>query len=205
MTEAYEDRARRGGADAVREASRFFTGEDAVHVALRKVAHRLDEARIAYVVVGGMALNAHGYRRTTVDVDVLVTAEGLDRVKAALTGLGYLPPFEHSRQLRDTETGVRIEFLVSGGFPGDGKPKPITFPDPVEAGVLIDGIRYVGLERLLEMKLASGMSHPGRLKDLADVQELIKIKGLPLTLAADLHPHVRAEYERLWHGAHGSS
>ena len=52
-------------------------------------------------------------------------------------GLGYIPPFTGSKNLRDTEHGVRIEFLIAGEFPGDGKPKPVAFPDPAEAGVEI--------------------------------------------------------------------
>ncbi|MEZ0266988.1 MAG: hypothetical protein ACAI43_19840 [Phycisphaerae bacterium] len=111
------------------ELSKFFEGTDAVHESLRRIAAKLDELKIPYAVAGGMALNAHGYRRATVDVDVLVSPDGLARVHAALEGLGYVPPFAGNKQLRDTQTSVRIEFLVAGGFPGDGKPKPVAFPD----------------------------------------------------------------------------
>ena len=40
-------------------------------------------------------------------------------------------------------------------------------------------IRFVPIETLIELKLASGMSAPHRLKDLADVLELIRISKLP--------------------------
>jgi hypothetical protein len=43
---------------------------------------------------------------------------------------------------RDTERGVRVEFLVAGDFPGDGGPKPVAFPDPGTCSVELDGIRY---------------------------------------------------------------
>ena len=72
----------------------------------------------------------HGYRRFTEDVDLLVTREGLKEIHRKLEGLGYLPPFQGSKNLRDTEHGVKIEFLVTGEFPGDGKPKPVAFPAP---------------------------------------------------------------------------
>ncbi len=198
MTENYEDRARRGGADAVHDIGRFFAGGDAVHLALKKIAGRLDALAIPYAVVGGMALNAHGYRRATVDVDVLVTSEGLSEIHRKLEGLGYLPPFKDSKHLRDTENGVKIEFLVTGGFPGDGKPKPVAFPDPANVGVVVEGIRYVNLETLLEMKLASGMSNPARRKDLADVQEVIKELKLDSAVAERLNPYVRPMYAQLW-------
>ena len=54
----------------------------------------------------------------------------LSAIHAKLEGLGYVPPFSGSKNLRDTEHGVRIEFLIAGEFPGDGKPKPVAFPEP---------------------------------------------------------------------------
>ena len=109
-----------------------------------------------------------------------------------------MPPFSGSKNLRDTATQVRIEFLVTGRFPGDGKPKPVAFPDPAREGIDIDGIRYVGLVSLLELKLASGMSAPHRLKDLADAQELIRVLKLPREFADRLNPYVRQRFEELW-------
>lgn len=47
------------------------------------------------------------------------------------------------------------------------------------------------LEKLIELKLASGMTAPHRLKDLADVQELVKIKNLTADFAEELNPFVR--------------
>jgi hypothetical protein len=203
VVESYEDRMRKGGEAALRSAERFFMRDDEVHRSLRKISARLEEVGIPYAVVGGMALVAHGYRRTTLDVDVLLPAEALPRVHAALGGLGYTPPFEGSRDLRDTETGVRIEFLVAGEFPGDGRPKPVAFPDPARTSVVIDGIRYVGLETLVELKLASGITNPGRIRDLADVQELIRVLGLDAGFVEDLDPYVRSKYLELLAGVSG--
>src|SRR5207237_3277228 len=119
-----EDRARRGGATAIEEVERFFMKDDAVHKALRNITARLEELGIPYAVAGGMALVGHGYRRTTVDVDILVKPDGLVAIHQRLEGLGYVPPFAGSKNLRDVESGVRLEFLVSGQCPGDGKPRP---------------------------------------------------------------------------------
>jgi hypothetical protein len=63
--------------------------------------------------------------------------------------------------------------------------------------VEIDGVNFVSLEKLIELKLASGISAPHRLKDLADVQELIRIRGLDADFAARLNPYVRAKYLEL--------
>jgi hypothetical protein len=143
-----------------------------------------------------MALFFHGYRRFTEGVDIVVTAEGLQQLHQHLEGLGYVPLFPGSRGLRDAEYGVRIEFLVSGDYPGDGKPKPVTFPDPA-AAVEVEGLRFLGLVKLVELKLASGTS-PGRRKDLGDVQELIRLLKLSAAFAEQLHPSVRSMYHELW-------
>jgi len=127
----------------------------------------------------------------------LMTAEGLKAVHRALEGLGYVPPFKASKQLRDVETSVRIEFLVSGQYPGDGKPKPVSFPDPKDVAVVVDGVRYIGLTTLVELKLASGMTNAARLKDLADVQELIKVLKLPREFGEKLNSYVRGKFEEL--------
>ncbi len=144
-----------------------------------------------------MALVAHGYRRTTDSVELLITPDGLERAHDKLVGLGYRPAFEKSKNLRDTRTGVQIELITAGGFPGDGKPKPVAFPDPDTVAEEIDGIRYVNLPTLVELKLASGMTNPGRLRDLADVQELIRTLKLGDDFAEGLHPYVQQKFREL--------
>lgn len=196
--EAFEEKSRRGGATAMAEVDQFFMKQGSVYTALRNIAARLDELNVPYAVAGGMALVGHGYERTTVDVDILVSPAGLVELHRGLEGLGYVPPFAGSKNLRDVATGVRIEFLVSGQFPGDGKPKPIVFPDPASAGVEIEGIRYLRLDKLIELKLASGLTNALRLKDLADVQELIRAVRPPRELAERLDSTVRQTYLDYW-------
>jgi hypothetical protein len=198
---SHEQIMQKGGTAAIEEAGRFFMKEGAVHITLRRITAKLTELDIPHAVAGGMALVAHGYDRTTVDVDVLVDPDGLRRLHQALQGLGYVLPFTGSRNLRDTQTGVRIEFLVAGQFPGDGIPKPVAFPDPAAVSVEIDGIRYIGLPALVELKLASGMTGGiPRLKDLADVVALIQNLELPLEFEHHLNEYVRPKYEELWQG-----
>ena len=183
------------------EGSRHFEEQSAVFQALHKIAHRLKSLEIPYAIVGGMALFRHGLRRFTEDVDILVTREGLKTIHEKLEGLGYLPPFPSSKHLRDTQLGVRIEFLTTGEYPGDGRKKPVSFPDPKAVSFEADGIHYINLPKLVELKLASGMTNPGRLKDLSDVLELIKALDLPGEFAEQLDPFVRGKYEELWKGA----
>jgi hypothetical protein len=194
---AFDLKMRQGGDAAVREAAKFFMRDDPVYQTLRGVTARLQELKIPYAVVGGMALVAHGYDRTTADVDILVTAQGLQQVHAQLEALGFVSPFAGSKNLKDVQTNVRIEFLVTGQFPGDGKPKPVAFPDPSVAGMLIGDIHYLRLEYLIEIKLASGMTNAGRLKDLADVQELIRILKLGDDFDQTIAPSVRQKFREL--------
>jgi hypothetical protein len=190
---------------AMDEGDRYFRKDNEVFRSLRKITSRLDTLGISYAVVGGMALGAHGHHRFTVDVDLLVTADGLRSIHEALEGLGYVPPFAGSKQLRDVENGVRIEFLVTGQFPGDGKPKPVAFPDPADVATRIDGIAYLALPKLVELKLASGLTGGvTRLKDLADVVALIETLGLPAEFAEGLDPYVRPKYLELWQGLRDS-
>ena len=93
---------------------------------------------------------------------------------------------------------MKVEFLVTGEFPGDGKPKPFAFPDPAAVSEEFDGVRYVGLPTLIEMKLASGMSNVNRVKDIADVQELIKLLDFPASFAGRLQEFVRPKFVELW-------
>lgn len=184
------------------EGSRHFEGTSAVQQSLRKITQRLQELSIPYAVAEGMALFAHGFRRFTEDVDVLVTRQGLKRIHRELGGLGYVEPFERSKHLRDAESGVKIEFLVTGDYPGDGKPKPVAFPDPESVAVERDGIKYLDLPALVELKLASGMTSSERMKDLADVQELIRILELPEDFSLPLNPFVRTKYREIWNAVH---
>ncbi|MGP0062735.1 MAG: hypothetical protein ACLQGP_03915 [Isosphaeraceae bacterium] len=194
----YEQLLARDPRWALSEGSRHFEGKSAVFDALRKITDRLNGMGVPYAVVGGMALFQHGLRRFTEDVDILVTKEDLRRIHNELEGLGYLPPYARSKHLRDTELGVRIEFLTTGEYRGDGKEKPVAFPNPASVSFNSDGVNYLNLPTLVELKLASGMTNAGRMKDLSDVLELIKNLNLPAEFADQLNPYMRCKYLELW-------
>ncbi len=205
QTLPYEKRLDADRRWALSEGSKHFEGRSAVEATLRAITKRLVDLGIPHAVAGGMALFQHGFRRFTEDVDILVTKESLKRIHESLEGLGYLPPFANSKNLRDTATGVRIEFLITGEYPGDGKPKPVSFPDPAAVSVDLDGIQCVDLPRLVELKLASGMTGGlPRLKDFADVVAVIQSLDLSRDFADELNPYVREKYIELWDGIQAS-
>ncbi|MSP60771.1 MAG: hypothetical protein EXR72_10595 [Myxococcales bacterium] len=176
----------------------YFVGKSPVHAAAEQIARHLDEEGIDYAIAGALSLGVHGYVRFTDDVDVLLTRDGLDRFKAKWLGRGYVNLREGGRPVRDALHGVKIDFLIAGDYPGDGKPKPVRFPDPATAAIPSGTFRVLALPTVVELKLASGLSAPHRAKDLIDIQELIRAAKLPLELADQLDSSVEAKYRELW-------
>jgi hypothetical protein len=186
-------------------ADDFFMKKGIVFETMRRLAQRLEAEGIPYAVIGGMALAAHGYVRMTLDVDVLLTPEGLARFREKLVGRGYVADFpDAAKSFRDSETNVKVEIITAGEFPGDGLPKPVCFPEPKDQTVEEDDVLVINLEKLIELKLASGLSATHRMRDLADVQDLIIALNLPLELKDELDISVRPEYQRIWEAANKS-
>ena len=180
------------------EALDFFAGRGMVNQTLRTLAQDLAARGIDYAIIGAVALNQHGYRRFTADIGLLLTQEGLEKFRQELVGRGYRPAFTGAqKKFRATAENVPVDIITSGEYPGDGLPKPVRFPEPGAVTVVIDGINTIALHKLVELKLASGMSAAHRLKDLADVQELIKVKRLDAGFAELLDPSVRVKFIEL--------
>ncbi len=193
-----EELQRRSLIDRYGEVSRYFMRQGKLNIALANITRDLKEHGIDYMVIGALALFEHGYVRLTEDIDLVLTPQGLAAFHNELIGLGYLPAFPGARKrLRSTAEGITVEIMLTGEYPGDGKPKPVAIPEPSGASTEINGIKVVTLEKLIELKLASGISAPHRLKDLADVQELIKIRDLPENFAERLDPYVREKFLEL--------
>lgn len=183
---------------AYEEGMAFFRGQGMLNQALLRLVADLERNGIAYAVIGAIALNRHGYERFTVDIDVLMTKEGLQKFRDQLVGLGYRPAFPGAtKQFKSSQDNVRVEIITAGEYPGDGKPKAVVFPDPSEASEVIAGVRTISLPKLIELKLASGMTALDRLKDLADVQEMIKAKGLKEDFAEKLDESVQGKFREL--------
>jgi hypothetical protein len=202
----YEARLQDDYLALLKEASNYYMARGDVFTTLQNLARRLDEEKIPYALVDGLALAAHGFVRMTQDVDLLMTREGLETFKHKLLGRGYGLAFSGAQKtFRDTETQVRIEILITGDYPGDGKPKPVSFPDPSTVYTERGGMRVIPMETLIELKLASGMSAPHRLRDLADVQDLIVTLKLPIEFGGSLDASVRETFRQLWRSSQEDS
>jgi predicted nucleotidyltransferase len=147
---------------------------------LRELLERLTAAKVSFVLVGGLAVNAWGYLRATRDVDVVPepSKENLARLDALLAELGgkvdvggrLLESDAISTFLR---TGDRTLVVTDLGRVDvlQGLPQVPTFEvlDAEASDVQIDGlaVRVCSLEHLLAMKRASE-----RPRDRDDVEAL---------------------------------
>ena len=179
----------------------YLVDSSPLQKAAGEIARHLTEMGIDYAIAGALCLAAHGVSRATEDVDVLISREGLQRFKEAWLGRGYVDLRPGGKGVRDTANGVKVDFLLAGDFPGDGKPKPVSFPEPGAVSVEAGRFKVVSLPRFVELKLASGMTAPHRLQDLADVLRLIEAAHLPRDLEASLNPYVRPKFLELWQSA----
>jgi len=175
--------------EALKQVDMFFQRRDPVHKSLNRIVKRLEKAGIAYVVVGGLAVLAHRYERTTNDVDLLLTPEGLAEFRKRFVPKNYGTVPKRSRRFVDKTSEVNVDILVTGGVPGQGTPTPIRFPDPNEVGEVINNVRVVNLRTLIELKLAAR-----RHQDFADVVKLIRHNDLDESFAESLHRSVRRDY-----------
>jgi hypothetical protein len=173
----------------LKEISMFFQGKDDVHKTMRRLVKRLEKAEIPYAILGGMAVNAHRYERTTGDVDVLLTQDGLEEFKKQFVPKQYSTVEGRPRRFVDRVNKVTLDVLVTGRFPGSGRPGPIAFPDPSAVSEIIRKVCVVDLVTLIQLKLAAR-----RYRDFGDVVELIRFNNLDEAFAERLHHSVRRDY-----------
>jgi len=173
----------------LKEIDLFFEGRGREHQTLRRLVQRLEKGDIPYAVMGAMAVNAHGADRTTKDVDVLVTQEGLDRFRQRYVGKSYDPVAGRPRRFVEKRSQISVDFLVTGRFPGSGKPGPIAFPDPEAVSQKIKNANVVTLPQLIQLKLAAR-----RHQDFGDVVLLIRVHNLDESFVDHLHPSVRGDF-----------
>ena len=139
----------------LRELDMFFQGRDPVHKTMRRLVKRLDKANIPYAIVGGMAVFFHDHRRATDGVDVLLTREGLEEFQKRFVGKYYERMAGRGRRFVDRASQEKLDVLVTGLFPGSGKPGPIAYPNPADVREEIDELQMVNLRTLIELKLAA--------------------------------------------------
>jgi hypothetical protein len=154
------------------------------------IVRALNDADVRYLVVGGLAVNAHGYVRMTMDIDLVIelSPDNIIRGLNALMAIGYrfsvpVTPEafadETSRERWRNEKGMMVLKLWSDLHRSTVIDvfvfEPFDFPDELQKACWIDVAEhvqapFVSYETLLAMKRDAA-----RPKDLLDVQELQKL------------------------------
>ena len=169
------------------------TGTSGIVASARAAVAVLAEHDIPHLIVGGLAVQEHGYPRVTIDVDIVVpdVLEAVEWLTDHWNNKFSRVP-EVSNHVEDQENGVKIKLLSAGEVLKRGCQIP--FPQPVEA---TGQLQIVSLEELVSLKLDSWNNSPNRrIRDKTDVIELI----LRRKLARDLgvNPLVRTLYTDTW-------
>lgn len=169
------------------------TGTSGVLETARTAVAVLADHDIPHLIVGGVAVQEHGYPRVTIDVDIVVpdVLEAAEFLTASLTGPFFGVPDVHGR-LEDRRNGVLINLLPAGKVLKHGCKVPFPTPDEVT-----EQLQIVKLEELISLKLDSWHGSPVRRhRDKSDVIELITRRKLPRDLG--VNPAIRALYLETW-------
>jgi hypothetical protein len=174
---------------------RETTGTTGVLLTAQTAAGTLADHLLTHLVVGGIAVQEHGYPRVTTDVDLVVmdVLEAVDFLTGDFNG-PLVPIKDVADRVQDRRNGTMVDLLPAGRVWKRGCKVP--FPQPTVAS---DQLQIVRLEDLISLKLDSWSNTPlRRLRDKTDVIELIVRRNLPRDLA--VAPAIQHHYLDLWDG-----
>lgn len=143
---------------------------------LKKLLELLNKHHVKYLIIGGVAVNFHGYNRTTGDVDIWL--EPTNENKAVL--VKALSPYYEEEDIEELESRdftkpvvfkigeqpFRVDLLtvISGARFEDAFKKRVYFEYQKNK------IPFISLEDLIVVKMVTG-----RTQDKADVEALVKV------------------------------
>lgn len=149
---------------------------------LTEIVTELKAAKINYMIVGGYAVNFHGYSRNTVDIDLIIklTLANLKKVEKILNGLGMVSklPIDAASVFNFREEYIKNRNMIAWNFYSEENPTDqvdilITHDvsdfkaEKFKVGDMI--FKVISKDDLIAMKKESA-----REKDLLDIKELLK-------------------------------
>lgn len=145
----------------------------------------LAEAGVDCLLIGGFAVNYHGYTRNTLDVDFMIVAERLERVRSVMITAGFTNVVieEPASFFSAPDSPWRVDFLHV-----DADTMRRLMARAIPARVYGFDVRVPALKDLLAMKMHSLSCDPARRmgKDLTDIAYLIVLNHLELP--TDIEP-----------------
>ena len=154
------------------------------------IVQALNEAKVRYLIVGGIAVNAHGFLRFTKDVDLVIqlSQANIEAALRALESIGYFPAQPVSAQQfadpavreswrkdkqmlvlkmwSDSHRETPLDIFVYEPFDFDAEYQlAYSESDPDTANA-----RFVSIPTLIAMK-----TEAGRPQDLIDIEKLRQI------------------------------
>ena len=154
---------------------------------LRTILHALNNNNIRYLIVGGVAVNIHGYQRMTQDLDLVIQLmpENIINALSTLEEIGYRPSIPVTKQqfadpkirnqwietkhmevlalISDQHPDTTLDIFVTEPFNFDNEYKN---SDMVQLDQNLN-VRIVSIRTLIKMK-----DHAGRDRDKDDIQHL---------------------------------
>jgi hypothetical protein len=143
----------------------------------REFLQLLNKHEVDYLLIGGVAVNLHGYHRSTGDFDVFIgsTAENKQKLVAAIEEFGYDPRDYQERKIDEITMFTLGERDKKGHIELTNRIAGITFDEAFQRVQIkeVEGIsvKFFHYDDLIKSKMAAG-----RFKDLSDVENLRQIK-----------------------------
>jgi hypothetical protein len=163
---------------------------------LRRAVSALADRGIPSLVVGGYAVQEHGYARFTSDVGLIVPDVAAARAALSINGFRENPG--STMTVTDRLTKVEVDLLPGGKSVGPG---PLMLPNPKEVSA---NPQIVDLKTLIEIKLSSYLGSPeSRLRDRADVGALIQSNKIEREVK--LHLAVSDLFLEVWDRLHAEA
>lgn len=157
-----------------------------------RILRELQRQKVRYLLIGGVAVNLHGYDRITGDLDIIIsmTDTNIKKFIAVAKKLGLKPripvkieDFAVTRLRREwiKEKNMRAFLVANPGNPAEHLDIVIEHPvnfsqayrrrEKIKSGGL--KMPLIAVEDLIKMK-----AHAGRERDLTDIKALTRIKEL---------------------------
>ena len=131
----------------------------------------LNDLEITYCVIGGLAVNAYVEPVVSLDLDVVVIADGIDTLKKAAETMFSVKTFLHSVNLSSPQSDLRIQLQTD--------PRYQSFiGHAIDKNVMGYAMKVAALEDVLQGKLWAYSDEQRRKskrqKDLADIFRMVE-------------------------------